>query len=433
VKGMPIKQKIKMNLGIGFVTGRKNFKNLIKTYINNWNEHGLVENIEISLNLFIAYDLKYSGTKENDYRNLDPEILKMVDTVNYIDKALIFSEKERLIEKGALRAAEAELIFGEGYAKKRNAVMYFAIKNEMDCLLFIDDDEYPVAPLQIGPKELIWKGQNVLGTHLRNIASADITHGYHCGYISPIPNFNFNSLLNEDDFKTFIEAVSNDIISWDAIKAKMENGGITLADRQLLASRPVYEVKEAQGTKFISGSNLCLNLNNVERIPPFYNPPGARGEDTFLSTCLQRLKVVKVPCYTFHDGFLYYPHLLQGVLPRTLKPAQNTSKGIQTRFLKAALGWVRYKPLLLYITRPKKYLAEITKIEGQLLKVTPKLCRFFNNEQFAGIYQEFTRYHQLVREHFQEFEATKAAWRKLMAIFHAGKPSFGEELLESGK
>jgi hypothetical protein len=423
---MTMNQKIKMNLGIGFVTGRKNFKNLIKTYINNWKEHGLVENVEISLNLFIAYDLNYSGTKENDYRNLDSEILKMVDTVNYIDKTLIFSEKKRLIENGTLILSEADLIFGEGYAKKRNAVMYFAIKNEMDYLLFIDDDEYPLAPQKNGVKGLIWKGQNVLGTHLRYIVNADVTHGHHCGYISPIPNFKFNSILDEDDFKTFIEAVSNDIISWNSIKTKMENGGISLVDIELLESRPVYEVKEVQGTKFISGSNLCFNLNKAEQIPPFYNPPGARGEDTFLSTCLQRLKVVKVPCYTFHDGFLYYPHLLQGVLPRTLKPAQSTSKVIQTRFLNAALGWVRYKPLLLYIIRPEKYFTEITKIEGQLKKVIPKLCRYFNNEQFADIYQEFTRYHQMVREHFQEFEATKAAWRKLMVSLQTAKLSVYE-------
>jgi hypothetical protein len=430
---MTMKRTTKINLGIGFVTGRKNFKNLIKTYINNWNEYGFVENSEISLNLFIAYDLKYSGAKENDYHNLDPEILKMINSVHYIDGTLLFSEKKRLMKNFILKSAEVDLIFGEGYAKKRNAVMYFALKCQMDYLLFIDDDEYPVAPLKIETGELIWKGQNVLGTHLKHIVNADITHGHHCGYISPIPNFTFNSMLGEDDFKTFIEAVSNDIISWDSIKTKMESGGITLADYQLLASRQAYEVKEVRGAKFISGSNLCLNLNKAEQIAPFYNPPGARGEDTFLSTCLRRLKVVKVPCYTFHDGFLYYPHLLQGVLPGILKPAQNTSKLICTRFLKAALGWARYKPLLLYITQPGKYIAEITKIEGQLLMVLPKLCRYFNNKEFSGIYQEFMRYHHLVRDHFQEFEATKFAWSKVLKILCSEKTSFPEKIIKSGR
>ena len=34
---------------------------------------------------------------------------------------------------------------------------------------------------------VLWGGQHVLLNHLKFIAQADITHGYHCGYISPIP------------------------------------------------------------------------------------------------------------------------------------------------------------------------------------------------------------------------------------------------------
>ncbi len=48
-------------------------------------------------------------------------------------------------------------------------------------------------------------------THLQYIREADVTSGYHCGYISPIPYLNYNSDLSETDFRTFIEAISNDI------------------------------------------------------------------------------------------------------------------------------------------------------------------------------------------------------------------------------
>ena len=71
--------------------------------------------------------------------------------------------------------------------------------------------------------------------------------------------------------------------------------------------------------KFISGANLGLNLKNLDKLFPFYNPPGARGEDTFLSTCICECTIRKVPCYTFHDGFSTYQHLLLGVLPNNLK------------------------------------------------------------------------------------------------------------------
>ena len=129
-----------------------------------------------------------------------------------------------------------------------------------------------------------------------------MTNGHHCGYISPIPQLDFNSKLSEDDFRTFIESISNDIINWDSIKAKMNDGGVTYADLDIINSKKVEVVNEKSGMKFISGANLGFNLKNLDKLFPFYNPPGARGEDTFLSTCICDCTIRKVPCYTFHAG-----------------------------------------------------------------------------------------------------------------------------------
>ena len=51
--------------------------------------------------------------------------------------------------------------------------------------------------------------------------------GYHptditVVYISPIPYMEFNDTLSEADFRSFIEAISNDIINWDTLKAVMK-------------------------------------------------------------------------------------------------------------------------------------------------------------------------------------------------------------------
>ena len=54
---------------------------------------------------------------------------------------------------------------------KRNAVLYFALKNKMDYLIFFDDDEYPIANIKIDDS-LVWKGQEVLSTHIKNINTA---------------------------------------------------------------------------------------------------------------------------------------------------------------------------------------------------------------------------------------------------------------------
>lgn len=406
-------EKKKINVGVGFVTGRKNFKNVVKTYVDSWNDSGLVDNKKYALHLFVAYDLKYKSTKVSDYKITDVEILDMVDSAYYLGNSSIVNEALSLVEKKVITLQEAKLIFGEGYAMKRNAVLYFALKNKMDYLIFLDDDEYPIATIKINDS-LVWKGQEVLSTHINNIKHADMTHGHHCGYISPIPNLDFNDKLSEDEFRIFIESISNDIINWDSIKEKMNDGGVTYADLDIINSKITEEVKEINGMKFISGSNLGFNLKNIDKLFPFYNPPGARGEDTFLSTCIGEYNIRKIPCYTFHDGFSTYEHLLIGVLPNKLQVIRADISVNAKRFLKASIGWVRYKPLLLYITQRDNYEAEIVKMKENLSVVIPKICDYFGNDKFKTILDELEFYHTHVEDHYKDFENTKSAWAKVM-------------------
>ena len=403
-----------IKVGIGFATGRKNFKKVLKSYIYNWQESGLVENEKVSLNVFIAYDLAYQQTKTSDYRNISPSIADRVDSINYIGQNATLHEIDNLVQENVINIDEAHMIFGKGYAAQRNAVLYTAIKNKMDYLIFLDDDEYPLAVTNTR-KTAIWGGQQVLSMHLKYIAQSDITHGKHCGYVSPIPNIDFNDTLTEEDFRSFIEAISNDIVNWNSLKTVMNNGGVTYANTQILTSDDAKEVKETNHAKFISGANLCINLTEPSRVFPFYNPPGARGEDTFLSTCLSDRKVLRVPCYTFHDGFSTYKHLLEGVLPIGLTFIKADSEPIINRFYKACIGWMRYKPLLLYITRPDCYEEKIEDIRKQLKEVLPKLCVYFGKPDFNNLSAELEKYHKNVKKHYREFNETKHIWSKLMS------------------
>jgi hypothetical protein len=404
-----------LDIGIGFVTGRKHFQNVLTSYINNWIEHGLFENKNIRLHLFVAYDLKYSKTEISDYKNIDPELAEMVHSINFYGKQAIENERKILEERVIVNEEESELLFGEGYAKKRNAVVYFAKKNKMDRLIFLDDDEYPVATMKNEAGNLIWMGQSVVGTHLKYSSEADITHGHHCGYISPIPSLRFNSILTENDFKLFTEAISNEIVSWDVVKNNIiNNKGVTYANPDIINRPKAEEVKEVYGMKFISGANLCFNLKNISHLPPFYNPPGARGEDTFMSTSLSEMKVLKVPCYTFHDGFLNYKNILNGILPTQLQAVNSASPVIIKRFINATIGWIRYKPLMVYITQRDEYEPIIKTMREKLELTIPKLCRYFNNNHFENILPELVHYHKNVRKNFAAFEATKTAWGKVM-------------------
>jgi len=376
-------QEKKINIGIGFATGRLLFQNILKTYVNNWLEHGLIESKNLKIHIFVAYDLRYKNTNTDDYKKVPKELQNLVDSIHFYGINEVNNEIELLAKTdNTISADDCHLLFGEGFAKRRNILTYFAIKLNIDKLLFIDDDEYPLATYLNRNGKLLWMGQSILSTHLQYNDNADITHGLHCGYISPIPYIAFNNKLTENDFKLFIEALSNDIITWDKIKQVIINQkGVTYSDENILNNQQSNEILETNGMKFISGANLCFNLKNYKKFPPFYNPPGARGEDTFMSTALTDLKVVKVPCYAFHDGFSMYNNLLNGVLPTELKPMENTSNEIFKRFVNATIGWIRYKPLLVYITDRDNFEATMKTMEDNLIYTIPKLCAYFKTEE----------------------------------------------------
>ncbi|HKL78845.1 MAG TPA: hypothetical protein VJ888_00260 [Mobilitalea sp.] len=406
----------KIKVGIGFATGRKNFQKILKTNVYNWEESGLTDKDNVSLNIFVAYDLKYSNTKSTDYTNVSKHVLDLIDNTHFIGSTAIQEEIDYLISENIINEKEAQLLFGRGYAGKRNAVLYLAIKNKMDYLIFLDDDEYPMAVTNTR-STAIWGGQHVLSTHLKSIKDADITNGHHCGYISPIPYIEFNDTMTEDVFRLFIEAISNDIINWDTIHSVMKNGGVTYADTKILVSGETEEVNEVNHTKFVSGSNLCINLINPKRVNPFYNPPNARGEDTFLSTCLSERKVLRVPCYTFHDGFSSYRNLMNGVLPIKLKNISVDSEEVINRFYHACIGWVRYKPLLLYITQKDHYEDKIKEMREQIEASLPSICSYFGREDFMNISIELDKYNANVKKHFQQYLKIQQIWEKIMRQF----------------
>ncbi|MEG2407095.1 MAG: hypothetical protein RSB05_08485, partial [Clostridiales bacterium] len=319
----------------------------------------------------------------------------------------------QLIYEGGLSKKDAKLLFVTGYAGKRNAIMYAALANKMDYLLFLDDDEYPVAVTN-NKGDCLWGGQYVLPMHMQNIPDADITNGYHCGYISPIPQIEFDSTLSESDFGKFINTISNDIVNWDTVQKNMKNGGVTYADTKVLVSHEAHPIEEVNHCKFISGSNLCINLTRPERTFPFYNPPGARGEDTFLSTLLANRKVMRIPCYTFHDGFSAYRHLLDGVLPLHLGAIPGTDPAVINRFLKACIGWIRYKPLLIYLTEPETFEETISEMKTSLHETLPKICQYFHCDDFMEIEAELEKYVKNVKKHNLQFQDTQQGWKNLL-------------------
>ena len=403
-----------LKVAIGFATGRKGFQDVLKSYVYHLKESELLSRQNIELHLFVAYDLAYNHTTVEDYTQLDPSVAGAFASCTFLGKEDIWQTAQTLCEQGVIEKDEAPLCFGNGYAAQRNAVLYSAMAQKMDQLLFLDDDEYPLAVTE-SKNYLLWSGQHVLESHIEYLRNADMTNGYHCGYISPIPYLEFDHILSEQDFKAFILALSNDVLNWDSIKSIMQAGGITYADKTILMEQQAWAAEEVHGAKFITGGNLGINLSVPERVQVFYNPPGARGEDTFLSTSLKDVNVKYIPTYTFHDGFGQYGRLLDGVLPNKLQPIEAGSEQVITRFYKACVGWVRYKPLYTYLTQRQAFDEVMEDMQAQLTNAVPKICSFFNRREFEDVLREFQASRAKVQIHQQEFSRCKHIWEKIKA------------------
>ena len=176
------------------------------------------------------------------------------------------------------------------------------------------------------------------------------------GYISPIPYLNVSDDIEENNIEDFIEAISNELVSYKSINEKFKkDNGVTFAKKEIADGEGAYELRGEDGNKFVAGSTLCLNLKHIEKIPAFYNPPSARGEDTFFSMNLKDAKVIKVPVYHFHDGFLKYKKIMKEDYPDKFKLIKANDKDVEKRFFMACQGWIKYKPLLLYILNREDY------------------------------------------------------------------------------
>lgn len=399
-----------IHIGIGFVTGRPNVCRLINQYAKHMVKQMENYSKPVQITIFVLYDIEYQHTKEEDFYHLDPSVNELVK-IHYITKEEIHQEKRKLMVQGNYSDEELNLFFGYGHAKGRNTLMYFANQQKMDYLLFWDDDEYPVACFKQG-KEIIWQKQENILRHIEQLEEAHVSIGYHCGYISPIPYLPLEEEDKRDIFCHYIQAVSNEIVDWDSLYTLFhDNKGITYANPQIAKGEGTHEINVKP--KWVAGSTLCLNLKKIQDIPVFYNPPGARGEDTFFSLGLENCVTMKTSVYHFHDGFLRYPQIMQEKYPRSLSAVGLGEKNIEERFYRASAGWLKYKPLLLYVQNSLTYQEKITTVKKQLKYSLSSFSKLFRYQDFKPLIGIINEYDKQVEKHYQEFQQINHIWNTL--------------------
>ncbi len=364
-----------------------------------------------------------------EFYKLIPNVYKDIE-VKYITPEDIEEEKKKLIGKKILKEEEANLFLGYGYGRARNTLMYMAAKSKIDYFLFWDDDEYPVYCFKNKENKLEWKLQNNILQHIKYIQNADVTLGRRCGYTSPIPYIDINTIKDEDAVKAFIEAVKNEFTTWEQVKEYWTaSEGVTYANKKVVNDEICYQKgKPGDEEFFITGSPLCLNLQNIDKIPAFYNPEGARGEDVFFTLALKDTKVLKIPVYHFHDCFLKYTNILKKEYPMQIETMKITDDEVVKRFMSALKGWIKYRPLYLYITNRKNYREEIELTKKNLKKGIPEMNRIFGTKEFDCLIEELDKYDYTVQSDYEQYIAVNKIWQKIKKSF-----AFNNKCLASKK
>ena len=127
-------------------------------------------------------------------------------------------------------------------------------------------------------------------------------------------------------------------------------------------------------------------------------------------------KVIKVPVYHFHDGFLKYTNITRGKYPKTLRKIKSSEEMIEQRFFKASRGWIRYKPLFEYIMNKDDYAENIQKTYEKLEVGVKEVNKLFDNDEFDILLKDLKEYDMNVKKHYNEYIKTNEIWDKLKNI-----------------
>lgn len=404
-----------INVGIGFISGRPNVCNIINTYYKEILDQVKDLDEKVNFTFFILYDLNYLNVEKEEFYNINPDVRNYIK-IKYLEPEYVEEKKKDIVKKHKITTEEVNLLIGKGYAKARNSILYEAVEQKIDYLLFWDDDEYPLAAVKDG-KDIKWiKQKNVL-QHIKNITKADITYGYRCGMINPLPTIKYTDVITEQVYKQFIEAIQNEVISWEKVQEMSKNdSGIGYADESIATyTKKPEEIKDIGKTEFVLGSGICLNLRHLKKIPAFYNPPEARGEDTFFSCALRQLgsKVIRIPVYHFHDGFLKFTFLMDNKFPKKLRKITTDEDGISLRFKRTTTGWTKYKPLLYYILNKRTYKTIINDAKKKLKNSVNEMSTAFSDCDLTNLPLVLEEYDENVEKYYKEYIETNKIWDKI--------------------
>ena len=109
---------------------------------------------------------------------------------------------------------------------------------------------------------------------------------------------------------------------------------------------------------------------------------------------------------------------MNGHLPKKLKLIESGDDvEVEKRFLKVSTGWIKYKPLYMYIMDRENYEEKIKDAKVKLSRSIKKISNLFENGGFSKLPKILSEYDEEVEEHYQEFLETNRIWNDLKKVF----------------
>lgn len=100
-------------------------------------------------------------------------------------------------------------------------------------------------------------------------------------------------------------------------------------------------------------------------------------------------------------------------MPKNLRKINVDEESIEHRFLQASLGWIKYKPLLMYIKSKERYKKNIIEVKEKLKMSIPQIDELFYNADFDELIVALNEADKNVTKHYKEYIKTNEVWDKL--------------------
>lgn len=401
-------------IAITIPTGRPRVKKVVKAFLDN----ALLYGYDLKdFSIYLSIDTLYQNTFVEDFY-LDEEISSKVGKIVYITEDKRKQIGDFVNSELDVSFSVVEKIFvGNGYSKQRNSALILAISDHNDIAICLDDDEAPFVPVIKRNGDIEWANLDFFGPHIKELSSGtDITRGPYLGYKSPVPS-DFEKDIPEEIRKSLGEALQygNDVITKNSFFNLMNQ--IKCLSEEEVESGKAFVVKHGKHGKHIYAGNMGINLHSVRegKIPIFFTPDNARGEDTIFALQLKKVNVKEVPSYIFHDPFNMYSKIFEGEFPESLR-AVPVNKETKERFVAALNGWLKYAPILIVLTS-KNEMEKTERIREMILRIpypTQELAQILDCPELNRSFMVLKESYKKVDKDCDNLSQIQSEWKKKM-------------------